>query len=279
MNSSSNRKKRHPRLKAYVAALAACAAFAGGGQLLLATPASAMVSNGPGCGQSWFDQFGCGDEPGGGGGSGSGGGSGGSSGGAPAPAPAPSDPRCDDNKGIYCPTGTVPPEPKKDTTSKPPVKVVTGGSGRPPRDSENGGGPGRPGKGRGLGHKPTVPCQPGKKGGKGCTQIKCVVRVRGVDKVEFFDSMLECQQRRWEVGDETPEDRELRRRECDIIDDRIILQEQLIGAIDEQMETASPNELKDLIRRRALRKQWMDDASDEWLEMSCSQFSPSRGLD
>lgn len=144
MNSSSSRKSPR-RLKPYVAALAACAALAGGGQLLLPASVGAMVDDGGGCTYQdnfWIDQFICfnSDDTGSGGSSNGGGGGSGDfapqADPAPAPAPQPApapkpvpvpdpiDPRCD-GTGIYCSKGKAP----------------GGLGGAKPRDGKGNGGP------------------------------------------------------------------------------------------------------------------------------------------
>ncbi len=190
MNSSGSRKRHPRRLKPYVAALAATAALAGGGQLLFAAPASAMVSNGPGCGQSWFDICSDSDEPGGGSGSGGDSGSGGGSGGGPTPDPQPAPEPQPGDDGRHEHIVVVP---KKE------IKVGGSSAGRPSRDKDLGKGKGPAG---GAGRRPS--CSEKKEVGCRPDSYKCVVdgKTWHAKDQKDCDELREKEERRKKAAEE-----------------------------------------------------------------------------
>jgi hypothetical protein len=272
MTPTTSRRPRPRRWKLSLAALAATAALAGGGQLLAPIPAAAMIGNDPACTYQdafWIDQFGCfdsNDDEGGAGGFDEDAG-----GRSIAPMPVAQPPKSPETRGheTVRPKGRIP-DPPCDRAN--PCAKVGGPSVRRPGDHDAG----RvrdEGRAHGSAGKP-VPCQRGQRA-NGCLQMKCVVQVKGVEKIEFVDTQVDCRRLNREAGNETEEERELRELLCASLSRRIPGLQILIDGLEREILFVNPddaNKLDDLKKSRALRLRWLRNNEDEWLDEDCSGF-------
>jgi len=258
--------------------LAATATLAGGGQLLTAAPAAAMIGNDPACTYQeafWIDQFLCinsNDDEGGVGGFDEIG-----SGRSIAPVPVAQSPKPPQTRGheTVRAQGRTP-DPPCDRAN-PCAKV--GGPSVPPRGDRDAGRVRDEGRAHG-GTRPT-PCKPGANA-SGClqmnSQIECLVKEGGVEKTHLVDTPADCKRLNRQKGNESTAERELRRKLCDSLSRRIPALQHQIDYIGEQIAFADPTDMayvrnqRDLKRSRSLRFRWLFNNEEEWRDEDCTEF-------
>jgi hypothetical protein len=239
MSTSSNRPSPLRQPKAHVAALAACAALAGGAQLLLPATAGAEATDGPRCGGQFFQELWCFQSE-----SAQGGGS--------EPVPA-----CDESRGNYCVSSEHP-----SRTPRLEAKVDVGGRqlGGQPRDLDAKRGRGVRSGGSGVGDGQRFNC-----------------RVPGQQPI-LVNSKGECESRR-RLARETPEQRERREAACQILDVVIgsLEEQKKLDVQFDQMQEAvfGPIGLTtEEKRRRAGQERRLKRYDRAWLKADCVQFVP-----